>query len=125
VEPTPLISYQELITITLTALGVMLAALGIGIGVIAIVGYAGLKKGLHEMAKKHVEGAMAEKLKEYPSAAEIMETLQNQLIAQPAPNAVESASNTGVQQNSTMPGGKLGQPYPGEEPADDKHEHHD
>jgi hypothetical protein len=117
----PLISYQEFISIVLMALAVMLATLGVGIAILAIVGYAGLKKGLHEMARKHVVEAMAEKLKEYPSHAEIMETLQAQMIAKPASNVVESASNASVEESPTTSeeaGGSLGQPYPGEEPTD-------
>jgi hypothetical protein len=91
-------------------------------------GYAGLKKGLHEMARRHVDEAMAEKLKEYPSHAEIMETLQAQMIASPVTNVIQTASNTvratGEQIRAESNPVSIEQ-YPGEEPTDVSDKKHD
>lgn len=125
-QPIPLISYEEFISILLTALAVILAALGLGIGALAILGYTQLKRGLHEMAKKHVEEAMEKKLKEYPTPID-MQNYQNQIVAPPAPNQVAVASNVGVQKEGAdepAPQRTVSAPYPGEEPNDGHDEPH-
>ena len=103
-------SFESAITIILTALGVMLAVLAIGIAVAAIWGYAGFKEFVREAAKTHVGEAMAIKMKEYPEGAKILdamrqlvqradvlEQLQNQLVTTPEPKSVETPSNNAVQ----------------------------
>jgi hypothetical protein len=118
-QPVPLISYDELISIVLTALAVMLAILGVGIGTLAIWGYVSLKQGLHDMATQHVAKAMENKLKEYPSADDLIQAIHNMIVAHPATNQVAPASNAGVQE---QPGDAQGseetvsEMYPGEEP---------
>jgi hypothetical protein len=114
-------SFESAITIILTALAVMLAILAIGIAVLAIWGYAGFKDFVREAARSHVSEAMAIKMKEYPGGSEVLESMkqlkeradmlegiQNQLVAQPPPKPVASASNSEVQ---VTPIDK----YPGEE----------
>lgn len=114
-------SYQEFISIMLTALGVMLAILAIGMAILAIWGYLGFKDIVRDAAKEHVSQAMAIKMQEYPGGAdvlesmkqlkqkaEILEGIQNQLVAQPPPKPVATASNSEVQ---VTPIDK----YPGEE----------
>lgn len=120
-EQVPLVSYQEFISIILTALAVMLAVLAIGMAVLGVWGYLGFKDIVREAAKAHVSEAMAIKMQEYPGGAEVLESMkqlkekadilegiQNQLIAQPPPKPVASASNNEVQ---VTPIDK----YPGEE----------
>jgi hypothetical protein len=124
-QPVPLISYQELISIVLSALALMLAILALGMAVLGVWGYLGFKEIVREAAKAHVSEAMALKMQEYPGGAEVLETMrqlkekaenlegiQNQLIAQPPPKPIASASNTGVQ---VTPIDK----YPGEEDRQD------
>jgi MFS superfamily sulfate permease-like transporter len=112
-------SFENAITIILTALGVMLAVLAIGIAVAAIWGYAGFKEFVREAAKTHVAEAMATKMKEYPEGtkvldamrqlaqrADVLEQLQNQLVTKPEPKIVETPSDNAVQIDK----------YPGEVP---------
>jgi hypothetical protein len=109
-QTVPLISYQEFITILLTALAVMLTILGLGLAALAFLGYTGLKEFVTGLAAKHVAAAIAK----YPDAAKVEEMYQRMkastefletkalMVAKPAdePTAPISAS------------------YPGEEPLD-------
>jgi hypothetical protein len=106
-------SYDVFITILLTAITVVLAALaalvavvGLGIGALALWGYAGLK----DEAEKTVSLTMDAKLKEYPSAAdmialhtrmkataEFIEQVQNQMVIPVESKPVETPSKPSVQ----------------------------
>jgi hypothetical protein len=122
-QPVPLVSYEELISIVLAALAVMLAILGVGIGTLAIWGYVSLRQGLHEMATRHVAAAMEKKLSEYPTPDVLIETIQKKIVAPPAPNKVAVASNAGVQEQGVAKSeASLSEMYPGEEP-NDAHDH--
>jgi hypothetical protein len=63
----PAITYTDFLTITLTALCVILATLGFIVAALAVIGYRDIKKA----AKKAAESAIIAKLKEYPDAAEM------------------------------------------------------
>lgn len=124
-QTVPLISYQEFLSILLTAVGVALALVAIELGVLAIWGY----KGLRRLANTRVAAAMDKKLREFPNAAEIVKIcedikkmyeemkamhetsaetlaqLQMQMNANPAPAGAESDEG-------------ISDTYPGEEPGD-------
>jgi hypothetical protein len=61
------ITYVDFLTVTLTAMCVLLATLGFIVAALAVIGYRDIKKA----AKKAAEGAIVAKLKEYPDAAEM------------------------------------------------------
>jgi hypothetical protein len=76
VTAVPPMSYETCVTIVLTALCAMLAILALGIGALAIWGYAGiqeLKNSLREEVKQKAADALATKLQEYPDAATIIQ----------------------------------------------------
>jgi hypothetical protein len=132
-------SYDVFITILLTAITVVLAALaalvavvGLGVGALALWGYAGLK----DEAEKTVSETMDAKLKEYPSAldmialhtrmkatAEFIEQVQNQIVIPAESKPIETPSKAGVQEGVaavasaevTKPSEATIAPYPGEE----------
>jgi hypothetical protein len=107
------LAYDVFITILLTAITVVLAALaalvavvGLGIGALALWGYAGLR----DEAKKSVSQAMDDKLREYPSSAEIVksfrriedraefiEQMQNQMVTRIEPKPIETPSKPSVE----------------------------
>jgi hypothetical protein len=133
------LAYDVFITILLTAITVVLAALaalvavvGLGIGALALWGYAGLK----DEAEKTVSVAMDAKLGEYPSAADMIalhtrmkatadfiERVQAQIVIPPEPKAVETPSKPSVEEGIELlvPSQEGQQPeteieiYPGEE----------
>jgi hypothetical protein len=114
-------NYNDAILVILTALGVMLAVLGIMlaalaimVGIMAIWGYVGMKKFLREAAERHVARAMGEKLREYPTADEVIQMLQNELVAARGVNPIANEVATDVQQDT----GPVAPQYPGKEPPD-------
>jgi hypothetical protein len=103
-------SFESAITIILTALGVMLAVVTLGIGGLAIWGYFGIRDSVKDMATKKVDDAMAEALKKYPAAADmfkilqrlrdqadLMDQLRNQVVTSPDPKSVAITSKPVVQ----------------------------
>ncbi len=110
--------FETAITIVLAALGALLTALAIIIGLVAIWGWAGIK----EEAAKAAREAIDRKTKDYPAPETMLELLsrmqdivgswdaiQNKLVTSVATNQVAPASNVGVQQETTV-----APPYPGE-----------
>jgi hypothetical protein len=105
-------SHDAYLSVMLTALGVMVATFGIMVGLAAIWGYAGLRDSLREMAVKQVDQAMAEGLKKYPDASDILSVLKrlqdhadlldqmrNQAVTErPEAKTVETASKASVQE---------------------------
>lgn len=65
------VTYVDFLTVTLTAICVLLAALGFIVAVVAIVGYRDIKAAARKAGILAVETSIAAKLKEYPDAAEI------------------------------------------------------
>jgi hypothetical protein len=112
-------SFESAITIILAALAALLTALAIIIGLGAIWGWAGIK----EAASKAATDAMNRRMKEYPEPERMLElmsrmeevlgsweSIQNQLVTGFAAEPVATASNAGVQQETTV-----APPYPGQE----------
>ncbi|HXB61718.1 MAG TPA: hypothetical protein VNU94_02555, partial [Acidobacteriaceae bacterium] len=66
-------SYESCVTIVLTALCALLAALAIIIGLAAIWGYGGIKEALTKDVSEKADKALADKLKEYPAAADMLD----------------------------------------------------
>jgi|SRR5260370_20803609 hypothetical protein len=104
--------------VLLAALGVLLTALAIIIAIAAIWGWAGIRDG----AAKAATDAANFKMKDYPTAERMLEltsrmetvlgswdSIQNQLVTGAATKPVAPASNTDVQQETTV-----APPYPGE-----------
>jgi hypothetical protein len=104
-------SFESAITIILTALGVMLAVVTLGIAALAIWGYFGIRDSVKEMASKKVDEAMAEALKKYPVAADMLrimkrlgdqadflDQMRNQSVTAQEPKFVEMASKPDVQE---------------------------
>ena len=69
-------SFESAITIILTALGIMLAVVTLGIAALAIWGYFGIRDSVKEMATKKVEEAMSEALQKYPDAGRMLNALK-------------------------------------------------
>ena len=103
-------SYEGFVTIVLTALAVMLAGIGLMIGIMAIWGYAEMRNFLRAAAERHVAKVMEDKLGQYPTPDELVEMYKNQLVTNTT-NPVASASNTAVQEI-------VAPRYPDGEPAD-------
>jgi hypothetical protein len=104
-------SFESAITIILTALGVMLAIVTLGIGGLAIWGYFGIRDSVKEMATKRVDEAMALAMKKYPDAADMLRVLErlrgqadfldqvrNQAVTAPDPKLVAPASKPDIQE---------------------------
>jgi hypothetical protein len=98
-------SFESAITIILTALGVMLAVVTLGIAGLAIWGYFGIRDSVKEMASKKVDEAVKEALNQYPDAADMLKVLKrlqeqanfldqmrNQAVTVTEPKAVETTS---------------------------------
>jgi hypothetical protein len=116
---TPPISYESFLTIVLTALCAILAALAILVGVLAFWGYSGIKDALTKEVRESADKALKEKLKEYPAAAEMValrtrmeqiEGLRSQIT--PEPNDLAEASNTVQDEGQGAPSQTLAQDYP-------------
>ncbi len=71
------VTYIDFLTVTLTAVCAILAALAIIIAIAAIWGYAGIKKELTEAVAKRAEESLEKKLNEYPDAREFIDLLDN------------------------------------------------
>jgi hypothetical protein len=123
-------SYEGFVTILLTAIAVMLAILALGIGILAIWGYVGLRDSVKEAATKHVTMAMDLKLKEYPPASALvelvtrmeaglgsLEIIQKQIVSKPESKEVAKTSNSAVQEEKAKVGTDVTPiaKYPGEE----------
>jgi hypothetical protein len=67
------ITYVDFLTVTLTAMCVLLAALGFIVAIVAIIGYRDIKTSAMKAGKPAAEAAIEAKLKEYPDAARIHE----------------------------------------------------
>lgn len=67
------VTYVDFLTVTLTAMCVLLAALGFIVAVVAIIGYRDIKASSMKAAKGAADLAIQSKLKEYPDAAQLHE----------------------------------------------------
>jgi hypothetical protein len=105
-------SYESAVTIILAAVTVMLAAIGLMIGIIAIWGFGEMRNFLRTAAERHVTRVMEEKLGEYPKPDELLEMYKKQLVIDTGANSVATASNSEVQEGSTV-----APPYPEGEPS--------
>jgi hypothetical protein len=65
------ITYVDFLTVTLTAMCVLLAALGFIVALVALVGYRDIKAASIKAGKQASETAIEAKLKEYPDATQI------------------------------------------------------
>jgi len=65
------ITYVDFLTVTLTAMCVLLAALGFIVAIVAIVGYRDIKTSAMKAAKLAADTAIEARLKQYPDATEI------------------------------------------------------
>jgi hypothetical protein len=123
VEPHA-VTYIDFLTVTLTAVCAILAALAIIIAIAAIWGYAGIKKELTEAVAKRAEESLENKLKEYPDAkkfVDLLDSLQSlhenqkrlsdQLVTRSASKSVPRASK-GVQEKAKDQD-SLAKDYPG------------
>jgi hypothetical protein len=63
------ITYVDFLTVTLTAMCVLLAALGFIVAVVAIVGYNDIKRAAAKAGRRAVRVSIEATLKEYPDAA--------------------------------------------------------
>ena len=112
-------SFEGFVAIMLTALGIMLAVLAIGLAIAAIWGWGEIKS----TAAKAATGAIEKVMAEYPAPGRMLElasrmeeilgswdNIQDKLVSGNAANQVAPASNTGVQQQAPV-----APPYPGEE----------
>jgi hypothetical protein len=111
------ITYIDFLTVTLTAICVLLAALGFIVAVVAIIGYRDIKAAAMKAGRLAVEAAIESKLKEYPDAAKIharynaidgfmngilrREALLSQVRA--APSGIANASNKGDDKPAKRP----------------------
>jgi hypothetical protein len=112
-DKTAHMSPESLLTITLTSLCAILAALTIIIGVVAIYGYYGIKNSVIEAAEKKAEAIASDKMARYPPAEELRDVVDrlktyaaDLLNATPEPQTTSSASNEG---------NTVGGEYPGQE----------
>ena len=65
------VTYVDFLTVTLTAMCVLLAALGFIVAVVAIIGYRDIKAASMKAAKAAADAAIEARLKEYPDAEQI------------------------------------------------------
>jgi hypothetical protein len=72
-QSVPLISYQEFLSILLTAVGIALALVAIELGVLGFWGY----KELRRIAEKRVSESMAKVLKRLPEAQQVLEMYED------------------------------------------------
>lgn len=120
------LSYTDFLTITLTALCAILAALAIIIGGAAIWGYSGIKEALTKDVSEKADKALQAKLSEYPDSREMFETLQElkdahkqqealhrQLVTENAAKQVAQASKKG--DDGAKKRVPLARRYPGKE----------
>jgi len=109
-------SFETAITIVLAALGAILTALAIIIGIAAIWGWGGIK----DAAAKAATDAINAKMQEYPDPSTMLElvkrmeeivgrwdAIQTTVVTDSSAKAVANASNIGVQQEGSVP-----PPYP-------------
>src|SRR5665213_754958 len=120
-------TYEVCIAIVLTALCAILAALAIGIGVLAVWGYSGIKEVRNSIEKdvsQKADAALVAKLSEYPEAesiislfnrfkeqSEFMEQLRNQMTGTES-NNVAQASNTEHNGVEDQASGSIADDYP-------------
>jgi len=111
-------SFEGFVAIMLTALGIMLAVLAIGLAIAAIWGWGEIKS----TAAKAATGAIEKVMAEYPSPGRMLElasrmeeilgswdNIQDKLVSGNAAKEVVPASNTEIQQQAPV-----APPYPGE-----------
>lgn len=107
-------SFETAIAIILAALAVLVAVVTLGIAVMAIWGYFGIRDSVKDMAAKKVDEAVTAALKKYPDAAvvlravqrlneqaDLMDQLRNQVVTAPDPKSVANASKPIVQVERT------------------------
>ena len=118
------VTYVDFLTIVLTALGVMLTALAIGIGVAAIWGYQGIKDGATKAVMERAEKRLEERLQAYPEprrVIELFETMQalheqqkrlsTQLVTSERAKTVDPAGKK--DEDAKTPRRPLAKKYPG------------
>jgi hypothetical protein len=118
------LSYADFLTITLTALCAILAALAIIIGGAAIWGYSGINEALTQDVKDKADKAWQATLSEYPNARDIVELFQNmqdlhekqkllsnQLVSEYSSESVARASKKG--EDDPKANAPLARGYPG------------
>ena len=117
-------TYESFLTIVLTALCVILAALALGIGALAIWGYNGIREAVTKEATSKAEAALAAKMQEYPDARQMisvfqrlqeqvgfMESIRDQMTTN-GPNTVAQASNLGQDENRQRSADSIAPDYP-------------
>lgn len=65
------VTFVDFLVVTLTAMCVLLAALGFIVAVVSVIGYRDIKAAAMKSAKQSAEAAIEAKLKEYPDAAQL------------------------------------------------------
>ena len=117
-SPTPILgqavvttegfSYSEFLSITLTALAIILAALGILIGILALWGYQAIKTEARKAASKAVEDAIQKMI----SSEQIRDHIKGVVLAR----TQEEGDKLFVDLKLTGAAGKLTEPYPKKNP---------
>ncbi len=123
-------SYESFLTIVLTSLCVILAALALGIGALAVWGYNGIQEAVTKRATNNAEAALAAKMQEYPDAKEIitvfrkfqehvqfMESIREQM-ATGGSNNVAEASNLVQDESAGRPADSIAADYPSVQEVD-------
>ena len=116
--PFALISYADLVVIILTALAVLLAALAVGIGIVAVWGMGSIKEEARRVAKESVldiVSAESIEAKAKESAARVaskyMETINSGVLL--------SMSQSELPREASNQVGTVSKPYPGQEKSND------
>ena len=117
-------SYSDFLTITLTALCALLAALAIILGGAAIWGYSGIKEALTQEVKDKADKALQTTLSKYPDARDVLKLFQdmqdlhekqkrlsNQLVSESSSDPVARASKR--DEDSGKAAAPLAREYPG------------
>jgi hypothetical protein len=122
-EPHP-ITYVDFLTVTLTALCALLAALAIFIAVAAIYGYLGIREEITKSIAKQADEALKAKLGEYPDSKDVLglfekmqtfheqqKLLSDQLVADSGSKTIAEASKQGEDKPKRR--SSLARDYPG------------
>ena len=117
IQNTPPMSYEIWVTILLAIVTALLAMLGLGIGILALWGYRGMREAISETVSKAVPDRVEALMAEYREAldkmkkeTELTAQLQAQLVPQSESKILVNASKPEVQEEvGTIPS------YPGDD----------